>query len=150
MVLAIATIVPYLRLQCIWSNQHFSNAFLSISWIFWHFLIVPLEMNIDRQFPVILCSNIVLANSWSDFINKSIVATEAELSISSCEYFITEVRQFKICECSLVVLWVWINDNLDLEINWVLINDDDCKDLRSRVADISSSLFAYLLFNVYL
>ena len=45
MVLAIATTIPYLRLQYFWSNQYLSNTIFAISWIF--------------DTSVILCSDIV-------------------------------------------------------------------------------------------
>ena len=90
------------RLQYIWSNQHFLSAFLAISWIF-DFFIVLLELNIDSQFLVILCSNIVLANSSSVFINKSIVDN---LSLRMSSVFPLGMDQIMTWILKLIGYWL--------------------------------------------
>ena len=85
------------------------------------FFIVLLAWNIDSQFLVILCSNIVSANSSSVFINKSGVATKAEVSLSSSECFLLKSDNLKFANVFSFSFGYGLNNDLDFEINWVLI-----------------------------
>ena len=112
-------------MQYIWSNQHFFfgviNTYISYNILgFWHFLIVTFELNVNRQFPVILSSNIVWANYWLVFINKSIVTTKAKNSIFPCECFLLKPDNLKFTNAPHLLFGYWSNNDLDFESNWVL------------------------------